>query len=303
MKTLTICGSVAFLQEMQELKTQLESLGFEVYMPEVNYHLENGNENGKTKIIHNVIQRHYDKIMISHAIVVLNREKKGIKGYIGGNTLMELGYAFVNKREIFLLNPIPEMSYTDEIVGMQPVIINQLEEINEYFDSLPKVYLASESPIKLRAADFAFRSVGKKVNVKGYKTNSKVSDQPIGFEETYEGAKNRLEDLKKQVTGEYEYLVSVESGNIHLTNDCGLFGFSVCIIEDKKGNKKIGMETSFAIPKEMMDLIPSEYPDLGVLVQQKYGFKEKDPMAYISNGNIKRDVLIQFAVKSSISQF
>jgi hypothetical protein len=53
----------------------------------------------------------------------------------------------------------------------------------------------------------------------------------------------------------------------------------------------------------MTDLVPSVYPDLGILVQRKYGMKEKDPMAFISNGKIKRDELIQFAVKSAISQF
>lgn len=54
----------------------------------------------------------------------MNISKNGIENYIGGNTLMELGFAHVMNKKIYLLNPIPEMSYTDEIIAVQPAIIN-----------------------------------------------------------------------------------------------------------------------------------------------------------------------------------
>ena len=37
------------------------------------------------------------------AVLVLNYDKKGIKNYIGGNTLMEIGFAHVLNQKIFLL--------------------------------------------------------------------------------------------------------------------------------------------------------------------------------------------------------
>lgn len=37
---------------------------------------------------------------------------------------MELGFAHVNNKKIFLLNPIPQMNYSDEIAAVQPVVIN-----------------------------------------------------------------------------------------------------------------------------------------------------------------------------------
>jgi predicted RNA-binding protein with PUA domain len=58
------------------------------------------------------------------AILILNLEKNGIKGYIGGNTFLEMGFAHVLNKKIFLLNPISEMGYEDEIVAMKPVILN-----------------------------------------------------------------------------------------------------------------------------------------------------------------------------------
>ncbi len=59
------------------------------------------------------------------AVLVANYEKYGISGYIGGNTLMELGFAHVLNQRIYLLNPIPEISYyKSEIEAVRPVILN-----------------------------------------------------------------------------------------------------------------------------------------------------------------------------------
>jgi hypothetical protein len=55
---------------------------------------------------------------------VLNHEKNGIVGYIGGNTLIEMGVAFYLGKKIYLYDPIPEMSYTEEILGMKPTVID-----------------------------------------------------------------------------------------------------------------------------------------------------------------------------------
>jgi len=44
---------------------------------------------------------------------------------------LEIAFAYVLNKKIFLLNPIPELAYTDEIIAMQPIIINNdLELIN-----------------------------------------------------------------------------------------------------------------------------------------------------------------------------
>ena len=59
------------------------------------------------------------------AVLVMNFDKHGIKNYIGGNTLMEIGFAHVLDQKIFLLNSIPEMSYCkSEIEAVKPIIID-----------------------------------------------------------------------------------------------------------------------------------------------------------------------------------
>jgi len=64
------------------------------------------------------------KVAWSDAVLVINYDKNGIKGYIGGNTLMEIGLAFFLKKKIYLLNKIPELSYKEEILGVKPIIIS-----------------------------------------------------------------------------------------------------------------------------------------------------------------------------------
>ena len=83
-------------------------------------------EHAQVKIENDYIRWYHQAIKSSDAVLILNFDKKGIKKYIGGNTLMEMGFAYVNNKKIFLINPIPDESvYKDEIEAMEPIIINQ----------------------------------------------------------------------------------------------------------------------------------------------------------------------------------
>jgi hypothetical protein len=71
------------------------------------------------------INDHYEKIDSCDSILVINHEKRGIEGYIGGNTLIEIGVAFYLKKKIYILNSVSsELSYKQEIMGMKPVMLN-----------------------------------------------------------------------------------------------------------------------------------------------------------------------------------
>jgi hypothetical protein len=72
-----------------------------------------------------VLTEHWDNIQKSDVVLVLNYDKHGIKGYIGGNSFLEMGFAYILKKPIYLLNDIPEMPYyKTEIVAMKPTIIH-----------------------------------------------------------------------------------------------------------------------------------------------------------------------------------
>jgi len=133
---IVICGSGTFKEKMLEYRDKLKALGQE---PIVHPDYEAFCRGEKQEILrraangeHHLIKReegyikwHYDAIFNSDAILVLNFDKRGIKNYIGGNTLMEIGFAYVNDKKIFLLNPIPEdVPYVDEIKAMVDNILN-----------------------------------------------------------------------------------------------------------------------------------------------------------------------------------
>lgn len=142
---ITICGSIAFQNEILSLKEKLEEMGHEIGI----WSFEVKDKNGKFisvqeyyKIRQKVrggvddnqewvwnrkaeaIMEHFNKIVWSDVILVANYDKKDIKGYVGGNSLMEMGVAFFLKKKIYLLNEIPEISYKEEILGMKPIILN-----------------------------------------------------------------------------------------------------------------------------------------------------------------------------------
>jgi hypothetical protein len=78
---------------------------------------------------HDLILDHFKKIEWAEAILVLNHDKNGVVGYIGGNTLMEMGLALHLDKKIFMTNQVPDVSYKEEILGIKPIVIKDLADI------------------------------------------------------------------------------------------------------------------------------------------------------------------------------
>jgi len=141
---IAICASLDFNKEIGEIAEQLIKQGHEVLIPETSAMIFNGDisfeqimkekENGEIyeRIIdQDAIKCHYLKIKESDAILVLNYDKKGINNYIGASTFLEIGFAHILGKKIFLLNDVPDMLHKDEIRGMQPVVLRgDLSKIN-----------------------------------------------------------------------------------------------------------------------------------------------------------------------------
>ncbi len=138
---ITICGSIAFFDKMEEAKEQLEKLGHEVKIPPVGIRDENNNpipiieyykirksSSDDEKWVwdrkEEAMKLHFDKVAWSDGILALNYKKNDIDGYIGANTFLEMGLAFHLGKKIFILNVLPELSSKEELLGMKPNIIN-----------------------------------------------------------------------------------------------------------------------------------------------------------------------------------
>lgn len=296
---ITICGSMIHEPHMAEIADTLRIQGYDVDKPNVvegHVYADNLDDNATLK--RGFIDEHFAKIDTSDAILVVNDSKNGIENYIGGNTLIEVAYAYVQGLEVFLLNPVPEVSYADEVRGMHPIILDgDLQVIDDYMQTLPVLAVSSESPVKYTALSRGLRRAGIRTRVVGIKVASGVNEQPVSIEESYEGAITRHANLKAAMADEgVAYLATIESGYHTVHKDHNAFGCSAIVIEKVDGEQKIGVDLDIEFPRSMTDRIPHEYTDIGVLVQQEYGSKLKDPYPYFTGGKLTRARVLENAV-------
>jgi len=128
---IVICGSMTFSKEMLAAKEILEEHGHTVLMPEgVEGYAEEsivahgGQEGADRKVEGDLIRAHYIKIQDGDAILVVNGIKRGCRNYIGGNTFLEMGFAHVLGKGIFVLHDLPQIELIqEELVAMDPFVL------------------------------------------------------------------------------------------------------------------------------------------------------------------------------------
>ena len=126
-----IIGSMQYTEKMLEVRDQLNVMGHDAYITDLHKAFIGKTDEEKEVIkIHqkntmDAIREFWNAMQGGDAVLVLNLDKNGVKNYIGGNTLMEIGFAHVLNQKVFLYNPIPDIPYyKTEIEAVQPVIIN-----------------------------------------------------------------------------------------------------------------------------------------------------------------------------------
>lgn len=134
---ITICSSSSFYRQAIELQDELAAMGYEVIVPKMAAEMKRKNNFERAHfqpwltdpnaygVKADLMHGHFDKVAQADAILVLNGEKHGVKDYIGGNVLMEMGLAFHLGLPIFIFNDVPETSsFMEEIRGMLPAVLN-----------------------------------------------------------------------------------------------------------------------------------------------------------------------------------
>ncbi len=135
-KTIAICASISFYKEVVDIKNQLVKMGYGTRIPELarvmeesgNFDLEAHRLKFYGDSFHRrkgeEMRRHFEVVASSDAVLVVNKTKHGIEGYIGPNVLMEMAIAFEHRLPIFILNPLSEdTKFEDEILAMEPVFL------------------------------------------------------------------------------------------------------------------------------------------------------------------------------------
>ena len=127
---IVICASMSAAKKVIEVQKALLAMGNEVVIPKnIDKYAdgtlapENRQESTQNKIKEDLIRSYYQEIQNSDAVLAVNEDKNGITNYIGGNTFLEIGFAYALNKKIYLLNDIPEVSYMDEIIAMRPIVI------------------------------------------------------------------------------------------------------------------------------------------------------------------------------------
>ncbi len=119
---------MTFAREMLTVQQPLLQLGHTVILPDdaASYagRPDRVSEKWQVKQAGDLIRNYFHEIERADAVLVLNYTKHDVVNYIGGNAFLEIGFAHILDKQVYLLNPIPDMLYTDEIRAMRPTIIN-----------------------------------------------------------------------------------------------------------------------------------------------------------------------------------
>ncbi len=126
-----IIGSMQYTEKMIEARDALIGRGHDAFVTNLAAPFVGKTDEEKEQIKleqknhQDAIREFWCLMQGADAVLCMNFDKHGIKNYIGGNTLMEIGFAHVLNQKVFLYNPIPEIPYyKTEIEAVQPTIIH-----------------------------------------------------------------------------------------------------------------------------------------------------------------------------------
>lgn len=168
-----------------------------------------------------------------------------------------------------------------------------------------KVIIATKNPGKIRGAEEAFAEYFKEFEIEGISASSDVSEEPVN-EQIYEGASNRVKNVRKIVEGQGEdadYYIAIESG---ITNKLGAWMITnIAVIENKNGFRSTGTSASFPVPEKYVNEIIET--DLGKVMDRIFNETElregKGGINLLTKDKISRIDLTKQAFIMALTQF
>lgn len=136
-----------------------------------------------------------------------------------------------------------------------------------------KVLIATKNQGKIEGAKRALQNYFEDIKIEGIQVESEVSEQPVN-DEIYNGAKNRVKNLKKYAqknNKEADLYLSIESG---ITNSLGRWIITnIAIIEDNNNFESYGASPSFPVPDGLVqDIIDTDLSQ----VMDKVFYKDEE---------------------------
>ena len=118
-----------------------------------------------------------------------------------------------------------------------------------------KILMGTRNPGKIEGAKQAFEKYFDNIEIEGISVSSDVGDQPVN-EEIFQGAKNRVKNLKEYAKDnkiKADLYISSEAGITNLLGDW--ININAAVIEDTEGFQSVGISQGFPIPDKYIEEI------------------------------------------------
>lgn len=117
-RTIVICGSMKILDLMSRIARFLRTTGLDAVVPTPDRPAPDWTEEEFNLMKREAAWRHMSYIQQSRtvAILVVNVDRPNVPDYIGPNSFAEIGVAFSARRQVFLLQRMPD-SYAEELTA------------------------------------------------------------------------------------------------------------------------------------------------------------------------------------------
>ena len=169
---------------------------------------------------------------------------------------------------------------------------------------MEKVIIASANPVKVRAVLEGFKALHPDrefVHI-GLKFDSPVSAQPIGDEETLNGAHKRAE-ITREMTDDADFWVGVEGGIREDTHGMQAFAWVVILSREKMG---MGRSAAFYLPPQIAELV-RQGKELGeaddIVFKRTNSKQENGAVGILTDNVIDRQKLYEPAVIMALIPF
>ena len=168
-----------------------------------------------------------------------------------------------------------------------------------------KIIIATKNPGKIEGARKAFSHYYKDIEVIGIPTSSDVSEEPVN-EEIYNGAKNRVKNLKLYCIKNNisaDLYISIESG---ITNQMGRWIIiNMAVIEDDNNFESYGTSPGFPVPEKYVNEIIET--DLGKVMNKLFNTTNlssgKGGISLLTKDIVSRIDLTEMAFIMAITEY
>lgn len=166
------------------------------------------------------------------------------------------------------------------------------------------IILGSTSKHKLEALKKACELLKLEANISGIKTESGQNEQPVGFEETFQGALTRAQAA--QTHAPTNFAVGIESGIFNFNVDKPTtLDIATIIILTPDGKRIVASSMGVQFPEEFVKIAEQRgftKNTVGSVIAAKLGGDATDPHSTLTHGKITRSATLVGALVTALSQ-